>query len=96
MHARPIRSGAPGYPTRIGWHRVYLRDRHHRSSLYDNAPMPHSQFFSGGQAFHGHHGSMYAPPGSHGCVNMRVADAKAPWTAARKGTRVFIYGRKPR
>ena len=37
--------------------------------IYD-VPMPYSQFFDGGQAFHSISGSMWSPPGSHGCVNM--------------------------
>ncbi|SDK79907.1 L,D-transpeptidase family protein [Streptomyces indicus] len=93
--ARPMRSGAPKYRTRTGWFRVYARVRFHWSTLYDNAPMPWSQFFSGGQAFHGHYGSIYAPPGSHGCVNMRPGDAAALWRKAGKGTRVYVFGRKP-
>ncbi|MEU7577457.1 L,D-transpeptidase [Streptomyces sp. NPDC041068] len=76
------------------WFRVYSRRLHHRSTLYDNAPMPHSQFFSGGQAFHGHRGSIYEPPGSHGCVNMRPADAKSLWRHVGYGTRVYVFGRK--
>ncbi|WP_327350548.1 L,D-transpeptidase [Streptomyces sp. NBC_01304] len=95
FQARPIRSGAPKYRTRTGWYRIYARARHHRSTLYGNAPMPWAQFFSSGQAFHGHSGSMYAPPGSHGCINMRPADAAALWRKAGQDARVYVFGRKP-
>lgn len=57
--------------------------------------MPYSQFFDGGQAFHSTTKSMWNPPGSGGCVNMRPADAKAYWNLLRNGDDVFVYGRKP-
>ncbi|MFG2195317.1 L,D-transpeptidase [Streptomyces sp. NPDC048639] len=39
--------------------------------------MPFAQFFNGGQAFHGDHGTIYdRNGGSHGCVNLRYDDAK--------------------
>ncbi|MER5887186.1 L,D-transpeptidase [Streptomyces sp. NPDC001941] len=92
--ARPVRSGAKGYSTRTGWFRISWRHQDHWSTLY-RSRMPYAQFFSGGQAFHAHDGSVYAPPGSHGCVNMRPADAKALWKQTRVGTSVYVFGRKP-
>ncbi len=89
-----IRSGRKGFVTRTGLKRIYLRDKDHMSTLYD-VRMPYSQFFDGGEAFHAIAGSVYSPPGSHGCVNMRVRDAKAYWQRLRTGDAVFIYGRKP-
>ncbi|MDG9716920.1 L,D-transpeptidase family protein [Streptomyces sp. DH24] len=90
----PIRSGRAGYRTRAGWHRVYWRHKNHWSTLY-RTPMPYAQFFSGGQAFHGIYGSVHARPGSMGCVNLRVRDARALWSVLRKGDRVYVWGRKP-
>ncbi|MFJ8821719.1 L,D-transpeptidase family protein [Streptomyces sp. NPDC102467] len=90
----PIRSGRAGYATRAGWHKVYWKHKNHWSSIY-NTPMPYSQFFSGGQAFHAIYGSVYNPPGSRGCVNMRVADAKKLWRVLKKNDRVYVWGRKP-
>nr|WP_249374904.1 L,D-transpeptidase [Streptomyces sp. I05A-00742] len=89
-----IRSGRKGFATRTGLKKVYWRDKNHVSSLY-NVKMPYSQFFDGGQAFHAISGSVYSPPGSHGCVNMRTKDAQAYWNLLRKGDDVFVYGRKP-
>ena len=54
-----------------------------------------SQFFDGGQAFHSVGVSMWNPPGSHGCVNMRKADAKKYWSLLKKNDDVYVYGRKP-
>ncbi len=90
-----VRTGRAGYVTRDGlWH-IYLRNATQWSSLYDVA-MPYSQFFSGGEAFHGLNGeSMSAPPGSHGCVNMNTWDARTLWGILRMGDPVEIFGRKP-
>ncbi|POX41881.1 L,D-transpeptidase [Streptomyces sp. Ru73] len=89
-----IRSGRAGYPTRPGTHKVYLRNRHHYSTIY-HSPMPYSQFFDGGQAFHGISGNIYSPPGSYGCVNMRMPHAAKLWNLLRNGDSVFVWGRKP-
>ncbi|MBO1335060.1 L,D-transpeptidase [Streptomyces sp. VRA16 Mangrove soil] len=90
----PIRSGRAGNRTRTGWHKVYWKHKNHWSTLY-NSPMPYSQFFSGGQAFHGIYGNVYSPPGSRGCVNLRVRDAKRLWGVLKRGDRVYVWGRKP-
>ncbi|MVO85705.1 L,D-transpeptidase family protein [Streptomyces sp. p1417] len=90
----PVRTGRNGYETRTGLKKVYWRDIDHVSSLY-HVPMPYSQFFDGGQAFHSVGISVWAPPGSHGCVNMTKTVAKKYWSMLRNGDDVFVYGRKP-
>ncbi|MCX5204636.1 L,D-transpeptidase family protein [Streptomyces sp. NBC_00237] len=90
----PIRSGRNGFETRTGLKKVYLRSINHYSTLY-HVRMPYSQFFDGGIAFHSVGIAMSAPPGSHGCVNMRTGDAKSYWGLLKKGSNVFVYGRKP-
>ncbi|GGS22957.1 murein L,D-transpeptidase [Streptomyces aureoverticillatus] len=90
----PVRTGRNGYETRTGLKKVYWRDIDHVSSIY-HVPMPYSQFFDGGQAFHSVGISVWAPPGSHGCVNMTKKDAAKYWNTLRKGDDVFVYGRKP-
>jgi lipoprotein-anchoring transpeptidase ErfK/SrfK len=63
----PITSGMPAHPTPSGLFRVQWKDRNHRSSLFHNAPMPYSVFFtSTGIAFH--EGSLSRA--SHGCVHL--------------------------
>ncbi|MFF3764605.1 L,D-transpeptidase [Streptomyces sp. NPDC001922] len=90
-----IRSGKPGYPTRVGWNRVYWRNKDHVSSIY-HSPMPFAQFFNGGQAFHGVYGNIYDPDeGSFGCVNLRYGDAERMWDALRLDDRVYSWGRRP-
>lgn len=88
-----IRSGRAGYGTRTGWHRIYWRHKNHVSSLY-NSPMPYSQFFSGGQAFHGIYGNLFAPVGSMGCVNLRLDDARDLWRVLKKNDRVYVWGHR--
>jgi lipoprotein-anchoring transpeptidase ErfK/SrfK len=90
----PVRTGRDKYETRTGAKRIYWRNKNHYSSIY-KVRMPYSQFFDGGQAFHSITGSVWSPPGSHGCVNMRGGDAKAYWNMLKKGDDVFVYGRKP-
>ncbi|WP_223831066.1 L,D-transpeptidase family protein [Streptomyces venezuelae] len=89
-----IRSGRPGYATRTGWHSIYWRHKDHWSSIY-NTPMPYSQFFDGGQAFHAVYGQLATPTGSRGCVNLSYAHARKLWDVLRKGDRVYIWGKRP-
>ncbi|MEV4949153.1 L,D-transpeptidase [Streptomyces sp. NPDC053755] len=90
----PVRTGRNGAETRTGSKKIYWRNINHWSTLY-NVSMPYAQFFDGGQAFHSVTKSMWNPPGSAGCVNMRPADAKAYWNLLRNGDDVHVYGRKP-
>ncbi len=89
-----VRGGARGYETRTGRFTVFRRDRDHVSSLY-GSPMPYSQFFSGGQAFHG--SSYMTNPfrgHSHGCVNMYIEDARQLWRITHDvRLNVHVYGR---
>ncbi|WP_217196101.1 L,D-transpeptidase [Streptomyces buecherae] len=90
----PVRTGRNGHETRTGSKKVYWRNINHWSTLY-HVRMPYSQFFDGGQAFHAISGNVWSAPGSHGCVNMRTADAKKYWSLLRNGDDTFVYGRKP-
>lgn len=89
----PMRSGRAGYRTRTGWFKVYWKHKNHWSTLY-NSPMPYSQFFSGGQAFHAIYGSVYDPNGSWGCVNLRLADARSLWNVTKTNDHVYVWGRR--
>ena len=68
----PITSGKPGYETPPGVFKVSFKDRDHRSSVYNNAPMPYSVFFNDGIAFHA--GSLQEQ--SHGCIHLSTKAAK--------------------
>ncbi|ARZ70286.1 hypothetical protein SMD11_4692 [Streptomyces albireticuli] len=90
-----VRTGRLGQETRAGWHKVYWKHKDHFSTLYANAPMPYAQFFSGGQAFHGHPGDLFDGGGSAGCVNLAVKDAERLWGVLAVGDSVYVWGRKP-
>jgi hypothetical protein len=89
-----VRGGAAGLQTVRGTFRVYWQDLHHRSSIFNNAPMPYSQFFYGGEAIHGS-GSMVNPLSghSHGCINMYIEDAAELWRLTAQRTHIVtVYG----
>ncbi|MFD9080720.1 L,D-transpeptidase family protein [Streptomyces erythrochromogenes] len=90
----PIRTGRDYQETRPGWHEVYWRSKDHVSTLY-GTPMPHAQFFDGGQALHGAPGSLYEGGGSAGCVNLTEPDAKRLWDLLAEGDDVYVWGTKP-
>ncbi|MFJ6940426.1 L,D-transpeptidase family protein [Streptomyces sp. NPDC101132] len=93
--AVPVRSGRWGQNTRNGWHSITRRIIDETSDLYDDAPMPYAQYFSGGQAFHGVHGDLFNGGGSAGCINMRLGDAELLWNTTSLGDTVVVWGRKP-
>jgi lipoprotein-anchoring transpeptidase ErfK/SrfK len=67
-----ITHGRKGYLTPPGTFRVQFKNKNHKSSIFDNAPMPYSVFFNGGIAFH--QGSLSQP--SHGCIHLSMAAAQ--------------------
>jgi lipoprotein-anchoring transpeptidase ErfK/SrfK len=86
----PVSTGAPGYTTPAGSFRPLRMAVEHYSKEWDDAPMPHSIFFTkAGHAIHGttHTGSLGAPA-SHGCVRL------APEHAAFLFNRVEAHGLK--
>jgi lipoprotein-anchoring transpeptidase ErfK/SrfK len=89
-----VRGGSYWLQTVRGTYRVYWQDIDHRSSLFNGAPMPYSQFFYGGEAIHGS-ATMLSPlvGHSHGCVNMYIEDAAELWrlTAGKRHV-VTVYG----
>ncbi|MFJ5550618.1 L,D-transpeptidase family protein [Streptomyces sp. NPDC093225] len=91
----PIRSGRDTEETRLGWHEVYWRDKDHVSTIYNNSPMPYSQFFDEGQAIHGRLDDLYDGGGSAGCVNLALDDAKALWDLLDLEDQVYVWGAKP-
>ncbi len=67
----PVSTGRPGYRTPTGTFRPVFLSRDHRSSLYDDAPMPWSVFFNGHIAIHGTTEiRSLGRPVSHGCVRL--------------------------
>jgi hypothetical protein len=97
-HAWPISSGAAGYDTPSGSFRPLRMERTHFSKEWDNAPMPHSIFFtSDGHAIHGtNHTRQLGRPASHGCVRLAPRDAAILFALVRAeglpNTQVVVEG----
>ena len=72
----PVSTARKGYYTPAGTFHPYSYQPMHYSKKYDNAPMPHSIFFSGGYAIHAtpHVGNL-GRPASHGCVRLHPVHA---------------------
>ena len=89
-----IRTGRAGHATPDGRFSIQWRDYAHWSTTYDS-PMPFSQFFYGGDAFHGVYDDVHEGSGSYGCVNLEFDDAQRLWGLLRVGDPVYVSGRKP-
>ncbi|WP_121630536.1 L,D-transpeptidase [Tropicibacter alexandrii] len=72
----PVSTARSGkYTPRGTWTAKWL-SRHHKSSLYNNAPMPYSIFFNGNYAIHGTNQiSRLGRPASAGCVRLHPEHA---------------------
>src|SRR5512138_3037265 len=73
----PVSSGLPSYETPNGSFRAFRMEEDHYSKEFDDAPMPHSIFFTKiGHAIHGTDSvSRLGSPASHGCVRLSRANA---------------------
>ncbi|VDC32328.1 L,D-transpeptidase [Pseudogemmobacter humi] len=73
----PVSTARKGKITPLGSFRPQWLSRNHKSSLYNNAPMPHSIFYSGNYAIHGtDQEAKLGRPASAGCVRLSRANAK--------------------
>jgi lipoprotein-anchoring transpeptidase ErfK/SrfK len=72
-----VSTGRRGYETPDGSHAVFWLDEDHYSDEWDDAPMPHSIFFTKrGHAVHGSYETKrLGTPASHGCVRLAPANA---------------------
>ncbi len=68
----PVSSGLPSYETPNGSFRTFRMEQDHYSKEFDDAPMPHSIFFTKqGHAIHGTDSvNRLGSPASHGCVRL--------------------------
>jgi hypothetical protein len=73
----PVSSGLPSYETPSGSFRTFRMEEDHFSKEFDDAPMPHSIFFTKiGHAIHGTDSvNRLGNPASHGCVRLSRANA---------------------
>lgn len=87
----PITSGAAGSRTRTGTFAVFWKDKNHKSSLFNNAPMPNSVFFDGDIAFH--QGSLYDQ--SNGCIHLSWDASATFFGTLSVGDQVYVWGAPP-
>jgi L,D-transpeptidase catalytic domain len=73
----PVSSGNPSHETPNGSFRAFRMEEDHYSREFDDAPMPHSIFFTKiGHAIHGTESEgRLGTPVSHGCVRLSRANA---------------------
>ncbi|MCC6000850.1 MAG: L,D-transpeptidase [Pararhodobacter sp.] len=77
LHEWPVSTARQGKITPTGEWRAQWLSRNHRSSRYNNAPMPYSIFYSGHYAIHGTDQiSRLGRPASAGCVRLHPDNAR--------------------
>src|SRR5436190_2878023 len=85
----PVSTGVKGRETPAGIFAVVEKDKDHRSTMYDDAWMPHMQRITwNGVALHG--GPLPGYAASHGCVRMPYGFAEKLFDKTRIGMRVII------
>ncbi len=97
----PVSTGRAGYDTPNGTFTPFRMEADHFSREWDDAPMPHSIFFT--KIGHAIHGSLDArhlgSAASHGCVRLSTANATTLFQLVKaegmKETTVVISGRAP-
>lgn len=82
-------SGKPGHETPTGVFVVLQKDRDHRSSTYNNAPMPNMNRLTwSGIALHA--GNLPGYPASHGCIRLPLKFSALLFEVTHLGTPVII------
>ena len=97
----PVSTGKSGYNTPAGNFTAFRMEEDHRSKEWDDAPMPHSIFFT--KEGHAIHGSLetrkLGTPASHGCVRISPANAASLFALVKAEgllkTKVVITGTEP-
>lgn len=97
----PVSTGKAGYDTPSGAFRAFRMEEDHYSKEWDDAPMPHSIFFT--QQGHAIHGTLDAKrlgtAASHGCVRLSTEHAKLLYGLVKQdgvlNTRVVLKGEIP-
>ena len=77
LYEWPVSTARSGKITPTGSWRPQFLSRNHRSSRYNNAPMPYSVFYSGHYAIHGTYQiNRLGRPASAGCVRLHPENAR--------------------
>jgi hypothetical protein len=97
----PVSTGAAGYTTPSGSFKPFRMEATHFSKEWDDAPMPHSMFFTKiGHAIHGTYDTAHLGRAvSHGCVRLSAANATQLYQLVKaegmSNTQVVISGQQP-
>jgi lipoprotein-anchoring transpeptidase ErfK/SrfK len=84
-----VSTGKRGKPTPTGTFTILEKQVHHRSTKYDDAPMPYMQRLTwGGVALHVGHVPGY--PASHGCIRLPLAFARRLYRVTDFGSTVVV------
>lgn len=100
-HSWPVSTGRRGYATPSGSFRAFRMVEDHYSKEWDDAPMPHSIFFTAeGHAIHGSYDvKRLGRPASHGCVRLAPANAATLFALVKEegltNTKVVLTGHGP-
>jgi hypothetical protein len=87
--ATTVSTGRPGYPTPTGVFTVLQKQKEHRSTLYEDAPMPYMERLTwDGVALHA--GGLPGYPESHGCVHLPSEFARHLFEISPSGMTVVI------
>ena len=90
----PVSTGIPSYETPNGSFRTFRMEEDHYSKEFDDAPMPHSIFFTKiGHAIHGTDSvNRLGSPASHGCVRLSRANASTLYALVQGAGRAQHHG----
>jgi hypothetical protein len=97
----PVSTGLRAHDTPAGTFTPFRMEKDHYSKEWDDAPMPHSIFFTTrGHAIHGtEHARNIGRPASHGCVRLERENARVLFGLVKQegmaNTRVVLTGTVP-
>ena len=101
LYTWPVSTGLRSYDTPGGAFTPFRMEKEHYSREWDDAPMPHSIFFTQkGHAIHGtEHIRNIGRPASHGCVRLEPENARVLFALVRQegmaNTSVVLSGETP-
>ena len=101
LYTWPVSTGVRAHDTPGGAYTPFRMEKDHFSREWDDAPMPHSIFFTRqGHAIHGtEHTRNIGRPASHGCVRLEPENARVLFGLVRQegmaNVRVVLFGAVP-